>query len=143
MRTQALFTLSQSVAGPKTPVTVKARAEGRRSEAKYIIDLDESNSKKRKEVGSQRYHSFGFFFFFFFLCLESNSKKIISKKQSRISKKRSREAEKKKKTKKGFKETVNGKLNGNASVSDSQAAKIQVNVLKYSNPSNENVNSPD
>jgi len=59
MRIQALFTLSQSVAGPKTPMTVKAKAEGRRSEAKYIIDLDESNSKKRKEVGNQRYHSFG------------------------------------------------------------------------------------
>jgi hypothetical protein len=50
---------------------------------------------------------------------------------------------KEKKKKKGFKETVNEKLNGNASGSDSQAAKAQVNVVKYSKPSNENVNSPD
>jgi hypothetical protein len=47
---------------------------------------------------------------------ESNSEK-------RSSKKRSREAKKEKKKKKGFKETANEKLNGNASGSDSQAAK--------------------
>jgi hypothetical protein len=50
---------------------------------------------------------------------------------------------KEKKKKKGFKETANEKLNGNASGSDSQAAKAQVNVVKYSKPSNENVSSPD
>jgi len=84
----------------------KAMAEGRRSKANDIIDLDESDSEKW------------------------------------ISKKRSREARNEKKKKKGFKETVNEKLNGNASGSDSQAAKAQVNVVKDSKPSNENVNSP-
>jgi hypothetical protein len=67
---------------------------------------------------------------------ESDSEKWISKK-------RSRKAGNEKKKKKGFKETVNEKLNGNASGSDSQAAKAQVNVVKDSKPSNENVNSPE
>lgn len=72
---------------------------------------------------------------------ESDSENRISKKRSREDEKKKTKEDEKKKKKKGSKETVTLKVNGLGN--DSKAAKVQVNVVKDSKPSNENVNSPD